>query len=352
MTNGRGRALAGKPGERGASLKFGVFDHVDDSGLPLAEHFEARLRLAEAYDAHGFHCYHVAEHHGTPLGLAPSPGILFAALSQRTRRILFGPLVYLLPLYHPLRLIEEVAMLDALSNGRFQLGLGRGVSPIELGFYGLDMDEQRGRYDETLEVLLKGLSADTLDHRGQYFAFDRVPMALRPMQRPHPPLWYGAGSPDSIRWCARNGVNMVMLTLGERVRQATDLYRSEWRGPAEDMPLMGVSRHIVVADSDEEAKALARPAYARWRRNMAWLWDERGSGFPLAGHLPPEWDAAEAMGHGCAGSPATVRAFVTREAADGGITYFVSALAFGDLTLEAATRSAELFAAEVMPAFA
>ena len=74
-------------------MKFGVFDHVDDSGLPLAEHFEARLRMAEAYDAHGFHCYHVAEHHGTPLGLAPSPGILFAALSQRTTRLRFGPLV-------------------------------------------------------------------------------------------------------------------------------------------------------------------------------------------------------------------------------------------------------------------
>lgn len=332
-------------------MKFGVFDHVDDSGLPLAEHLEARLRMVEAYDAHGFHCYHVAEHHGTPLGLAPSPGILFAALSQRTRRIPFGPLVYLLPLYHPLRLIEEVAMLDALSNGRFQIGMGRGVSPIELGFYGLDMDEQRGRYDETLEVLLKGLSHDTLDYRGEFYAFDEVPMALRPVQRPHPPLWYGAGSPDSIRWCARNGVNMVTLALGERVGQATELYRSEWRGAPEALPLMGVSRHIVVADSDEQAKALARPAYARWRGNMARLWDERGPGFPLAGHLPLEWDAAEAMGHGCAGSPAMVRAFVEREAADSGINYFVSALAFGDLRVAEVTRSVELFAAEVMPTF-
>ena len=332
-------------------MKFGVFDHVDDSGLPLAEHLEARLRMAEAYDAAGFHCYHVAEHHGTPLGLAPSPGILFAALSQRTARLRFGPLVYLLPLYHPLRLVEEVAMLDALSNGRFQLGVGRGVSPIELGFYGLDMAEQRARYDETLEVLLAGLSSEVLDYQGTFHRFDRVPMALRPVQRPHPPLWYGAGSPDSIRWCARNGVNMVTLALGERVRQATDLYRSERAGAEEAMPLMGVSRHIVVAPSDAEAKALARPAYARWRRSMARLWEERGTGFPLAGHLPMEWDAAEAMGHGCAGSPETVRAFVEREAAAGGINYFVSALMFGDLPLAAALRSAELFGSEVIAAF-
>lgn len=333
-------------------MKFGVFDHVDDSGLPLAAHLEARLQMAEAYDTHGFHCYHVAEHHGTPLGLAPSPGVFLAAVSQRTSRLNFGPLVYLLPIYHPLRLVEEVAMLDALSGGRFQLGVGRGVSPIELGFHGLDMAEQRGRYDETLAVLLEGLSSEVLDFQGMYYAYDRVPMALRPVQRPHPPLWYGAGSPDSIRWCARNGVNMVTLTLGERVRQATDLYRSEWQGAPEKMPMMGVSRHIVVAGSDEEARALARPAYARWRGSMAKLWEERGGGFPLAAHLPLEWDAAEAMGHGCAGSPQSVRAFVEREVAQGGVNYFVSALAFGDLPLAAVLRSAELFAGHVMPGLA
>jgi alkanesulfonate monooxygenase SsuD/methylene tetrahydromethanopterin reductase-like flavin-dependent oxidoreductase (luciferase family) len=330
-------------------MKFGVFDHVDDSGLPLAEHLEARLRMAEAYDRLGFHCYHVAEHHGTPLGLAPSPNVLFAALSQRTTRLRFGPLVYLLPIYHPLRLIEEVAMLDALSDGRFQLGVGRGVSPIELGFHGLDMAEQRGRFEEALDVLLKGLSSDRLDHAGPFYRFEDVPMVLRPVQRPHPPLWYGAGSPDSIRWCARHGINMVTLALGERARRAMELYRAEWAGPREALPLIGVSRHVVVAENDEEAKALARPAYARWRRNMARLWEERGDGFPLAEHLPEEWDAAEAMGHGCAGSPETVRAFVERETALG-ITYFVAAFAFGDLRLPVVSRSAELFAAEVMPA--
>jgi alkanesulfonate monooxygenase SsuD/methylene tetrahydromethanopterin reductase-like flavin-dependent oxidoreductase (luciferase family) len=333
-------------------MKFGVFDHVDDSGVPLAEHLEGRLQLAEAYDRHGFHAYHVAEHHGTPLGLAPSPGILFAALSQRTTRLRFGPMVFLLPLYHPLRLIEEVAMLDALSNGRFQLGFGRGVSPIELGFYSLDMAEQRGRYEETLEILLRGLSHDTLDYAGRFYNFDNVPMALRPVQQPHPPLWYGVGSPDSIKWCAQHGVNAVTLALGDRVRQLTDLYRTEWSGEAADMPLLGVNRHIVVADTDAEAQALARPAYARWRRHMAKLWVERAGSFPLEAHLPAEWDAAEGVGHGCAGSPATVRAFVEREIERGGITYFVAGLAFGDLPLAAALRSAELFGTEVMPALA
>jgi alkanesulfonate monooxygenase SsuD/methylene tetrahydromethanopterin reductase-like flavin-dependent oxidoreductase (luciferase family) len=81
-------------------MKFGVFDHVDDGGLLLAEHLEGRLQLAEAYDRLGMHCYHLAEHHGTRLALSPSPGVLFAAMSQCTTRLRFGPLVYLLPLYH------------------------------------------------------------------------------------------------------------------------------------------------------------------------------------------------------------------------------------------------------------
>ena len=141
------------------------------------------------------------------------------------------------------------------------------------------------------------------------------------------------------------------MALGERVRAMTDLYRAEWKGSEADMPLLGVNRHVVVAESEEEALALARPAYALWRRHIAKLWYERAGSFPLEAHLPPEWDEAQAMGQGWAGSPDSVRAFVEREAAHG-ITYFVSGFAFGDLPLGAVTRSAELFAREVMPAFA
>ncbi len=98
-------------------MKFGIFDHVDDDGQSLARQLEDRLQMAEAYDRCGFYAYHVAEHHGTPLGRAPSPSVLLAAMAQRTTRLKFGPLVYLLPIYHPLRLIEEVAMLDSALEG-------------------------------------------------------------------------------------------------------------------------------------------------------------------------------------------------------------------------------------------
>src|SRR5947207_2260772 len=123
------------------TLSFGVFDHLDASGAPLRNFYEDRLNLIELYDRLGFYCYQVAEHHSTPLGMAPSPSVLMAAVSQRTKRINFGPLVYTLPLYHPIRLIEEICMLDHMSGGRLQFGVGKGISPIAVRYYRLDPEQ-------------------------------------------------------------------------------------------------------------------------------------------------------------------------------------------------------------------
>ena len=114
-------------------MKIGAFDHLDASGRPLHRHYEERLALAERFDAAGLHAYHLAEHHGTPLGMGSSPSVFMAAATQRTKRLKLGPMVYCLPLYHPLRVFEEICMLDQMSEGRLQLGVGRGISPIELG---------------------------------------------------------------------------------------------------------------------------------------------------------------------------------------------------------------------------
>src|SRR6185437_2281397 len=108
-------------------MKFGIMDHVDASGLAPADQYAMRLDLLEAADRLGFYSYHVAEHHGTPLGLAPSPNVYLSAVAQRTKRLKLGPMVYVAALYHPMRLAEEACMLDQLSRGRLQLGIGRGA---------------------------------------------------------------------------------------------------------------------------------------------------------------------------------------------------------------------------------
>lgn len=336
-------------------MQFGIFDHVDDSGLPLAEHFEARLQMVEAFEQAGFDRYHVAEHHGTPLGHAPSPGVYLSAVSQRTSRLRFGPLVYLLPLYHPLRLIEEIGMLDALSGGRLELGYGRGISPIEMGFYGVDMAEQQALSAEAFDVVMKGLTGKRLNHQGRFFSFDDVPMMQPPVQQPHPPLWYGTNSAGSVERCAQERLNMVTLLAGEPMRAMVAGYRDAYAasGGAEgDMPLIGVGRHIVVADTDEQALAIARPAFARWRASFVHLWEARGGENPFVANFPKDWDAVAAVGTACAGSPDTVRQFLLNDAEFGGYTYCLAQMAFGDMSVDQVRRSAQLFGSEVMPAFA
>ena len=109
-------------------MEFGVFDHLDRSPLPLADYYEARLAVVEAIDRAGFYAYHLAEHHSTPIGMAPSPSVFLSAVAQRTKSLRFGPMIYALPLYHPLRMIEEICMLDQMSGGRLDVGFGRGAS--------------------------------------------------------------------------------------------------------------------------------------------------------------------------------------------------------------------------------
>ena len=334
-------------------MKFGIFDHMDDAGVPLGELYAGRLRLAEAYDRFGFHGYHLAEHHGTPLGCAASPGLFLAALAQRTKRLRFGPMVYLLPFYHPLRLIEEVCMLDQMSGGRLQLGIGRGVSPFETANYALDFAQTQAMYHESYQVLLKGLAADELSFDGKFYRFDKVPMILHPVQRPHPPLWYGVSFPDNADWPAQNDVNVISLAPAQQVRPIFERYL-EVRGRLgkADTTLRGVGRHVVVAATDAEALAIARRAYPRWRRRFIWLFVRHGGAPRVAVLYPQNFDDLAALGTAVAGSPATVRDFIAADTETTGANYWTPWLAFGDMSVEEALHSIELFARDVMPAFA
>ena len=184
-------------------LEFGIFDHVDRHDLPLKDFYEDRLKLIEAYDRAGIHGYHCAEHHSTPLGMAPSPSVYLSAVAQRTKRLNFGPLVYTLALYHPLRLAEEICMLDQMSRGRFLLGVGKGISPIEVGYYGVDHKNADKMFAESFAIIMQALTKKTVDFEGEFFRYKNVPMELAPFRQPHPPLWYGVVNPDSAERAAR-----------------------------------------------------------------------------------------------------------------------------------------------------
>ncbi len=333
-------------------MKFGVFDHMDRAGADLGRQFEDRLRLIELYERAGFHAYHLAEHHATPLGMAPSPSVFLAAVAQRTKTLRFGPLVFTLNLYHPLRLIDEICMLDQMSGGRLELGIGRGISPYEVGYYGVDPATGPERFAEALDIILKGLTQQRLTHEGRFFAFKDVPMEMQPVQRPHPPLWYGANSLESADRLARQGCNAVVGMKAEGVGQFAARYRATWASLGHDaaaLPMIGLSRHVVVGDTDLEAKSAARRAYGLWYDALIHLWRAHGVGLPRQ-MIPAEFEGALDGGYVVAGSASTVRERLKRDNDIAGINYCLCRLAFGDLSFEESARSVELFAREVMPA--
>src|SRR5258705_583540 len=190
-------------------MKFGVFDQNDRSGLPLAQQYENRLQLTELYDRLGFHAFHMSEHHGTSVSMTPSPSVWMAAVAQRTKRLRLCPLVYLLPTYHPARLYEEICILDHLSGGRFEFGIGRGASPHELDALGIDSTKAAKMYAEAFETIQRCFTQESVTTTGEFWSLKDYVVEMKPLQRPRPPMWYAVGSPDSVVWPARNGMNVV-----------------------------------------------------------------------------------------------------------------------------------------------
>ncbi|HEU5273377.1 MAG TPA: LLM class flavin-dependent oxidoreductase [Xanthobacteraceae bacterium] len=330
-------------------MDFGVFDHLDRYDGPLDAYYEARLKLIELYDAAGFYSYHLAEHHATPLGMAPSPSVFLAAVAQRSKRLRFGPMVYALPLYHPLRLIEEICMLDQMSGGRLDIGFGRGASPIELSYFGQDPKQAPAIYAEGVELIMKGLTERSLTFAGKHFRFDNVPLEVWPLQKPHPPVWYGVHAPDAAERAARRGLHTINLDPTDETRACSERYRAVWRELHGEAPLpkLGLGRFIVVADTDREALALARRAYPKWHEAFTFL--PRRHGVAQQHPRPAEFDALAARGQGFAGSPASVTAWLADQLAATGTNYVVGQFAFGDLAPDEFRHSVELFARHVMP---
>jgi len=335
-------------------LKFAIFDHLDNDGGPLGRFFEERLRLLELIERSGFYGYHLAEHHSTPLGMASSPSVFLASAIQRTRTIRLGPLVYVLPLYHPLRLYEEICMLDHLSGGRLTVGVGRGGALIEHQRFGVDPAQAPAMYQEAFAVLMRAFEADVLDFEGRFYNYKDYLVQAKPVQRPHPPIWYGAPHADAIAWAAPRSINVVSLGPGARARAISDRYREEWKKLGRDgsfLPGIGITRHIVVAENDDAARAIANAAYPRWRDAIDFLWRRTNTEFVLKDIYPSDFAMLERVGHGVAGSPAKVRNYLVRLQEETGINTVLCQMVFGDMRFDDASRSIDLFGREIIPAF-
>jgi alkanesulfonate monooxygenase SsuD/methylene tetrahydromethanopterin reductase-like flavin-dependent oxidoreductase (luciferase family) len=345
-------------------MKVGLFDHVEYADRPIATLFDERLKFAEAADEAGLYCLHVAEHHTTPLNMVPVPGVYLGAVARATKRMRLGPLVYLLPLYSPLRMIEEICMLDHLSGGRLEVGIGRGVSPYELRYHKIDRQESRDIFIDAFRCVSAGLTVDMLNYHGTHYSYADVPIAMQPLQQPHPAFWYGSSNTIGSSWAGEQGMHFVTLGPMDRAKENIDAFKaalSKRGGPAQPKAefrggvAIGVQRHIFVADTDAEAKRFAKPAMDRHLAHLNWLRTRHGvTGLTSRLNIPrgADFEACVADRTVIAGSPETVCAEIERQTAELGFNYLLAYLFLGTMSLPDALRSLQLLRAEVMPKIA
>jgi len=367
------------------TLQFGVFDHIEHmEGVPLEQLYRERLDQVARLDRAGFYAYHLAEHHSPSLhSMAPAQNVFLAAAAERTKQLRLGGCVYTLPFHHPVRLIEELSMLDHMSGGRLEIGVGRG-GELEAYYWGMGGEpeieslkrEVRGRYEESLEILMAGFTQPRINYAGRYYRFHEMPMRLRPLQQPYPPMWYMR----NVETAARHGMNALLVGGLHRLAAEVERYHGLWeqhQGPGfltaqGTEPKVGAVVYMVVAPTDEEAVDRAGPAWEQFvwnlrvpRRQEA---EAHGLGSLVAtgaagfgsGTRPGFADAAAEdatlgprtgrVGGTIAGSPDTICRFI-EEYQQTGANYLVLALQFGSITHPEAMRSIDLLDREVLPHF-
>ena len=248
-------------------MRFGTFSYNQARPwVPERQAFEELLEQIQLTERLGFDEAWFAEHHHSDYGMLASPNLIIANLAHRTQRLRLGNLVNALPLHDPMRLAEECAMLDILTGGRLNVGLGRGVPRDDLK-HGLDRDTAQARFEEGIEILLRAWSENTFTYSGKAWNYVDISCRPRPLQRPHPPIYYGATSPESPAMVARRGWNLALSRQPlANCARAIKSYRDE-RAKLGNLPGGGdaiMARDIYVAETDEQAWAEAGPEVTRF----------------------------------------------------------------------------------------
>ncbi len=332
------------------AIQFGLFDHIErHGGRPAEAIYEERIAFLKRAEAGGFYAFHLAEHHGHGLSTSPSAPVFLAALARETERLKLIPTVVCLPLHHPVRIFEELAMLDVLSHGRLELGVGKGITYFEHLQFGHPPDEAAARSAEILEMLLKGWETGIISSEGSsFYEFLELQLPFEPIQRPHPPLW----SAGNVETAGRGGHNFIFpVPISPEMRARYDELRAESReqpghhNPHVTDPWIAQCQAVVVAETDEKAETIGRRA---WSSYMEYVRRAHGVVPP---HLQdkdqfPELETAFAREMLLAdpfekqmlvaGSVETVRDYYVDQAQRGIANYFILMIPFGDMTPERA----------------
>ena len=349
-------------------MEFAVFSHVAEkatcSPKQRLDEFAAEVRLA---DELGYDYFFTTEHHFTGrFSMAPSQPVSLTVVAQNSERMRFGPMVILLPISQPLRVVEELIILDQMSGGRLEIGLGRGITPHEHTSYGINTHTDVARFNEGLDIVLKALNADgPFSYVGEFWQYVDVDLPWKPLQRPHPPIWVPTNTPArgyeyGKRGFGIGGFGVVGMDLYEVVFREYQRGCDEAGIPADRRPLTYLASTIV-ADTDAEAKELM---YDHFLRQLALFEDERRRSRRVGGTaikqattaslarmaaIRADMDGSAAGLKFVHGSPDTVAAKLDHLRERLGVNVFLGEFSFGELTWDQVRRSHELFMGEVVP---
>jgi len=238
-----------------------------DRSIPLNDVYERALERIEIMDKSGYDAVWLAEHHFTGYSVCPSVHVMAAHIAARTRNLRIGTAVTLAAFYHPLRIAEEVALLDVLTGGRINWGAGRGFDPREFSIFGVPVEESADRFREAVEIVLAAWKSEKLEFEGRFHHYQGVEVLPKPLQQPHPPTWVAASSEGAVDWAAGRGLSILMdphsphPAIARKLRRYGEgLERAGHSLAGREIPM---GRLVAVAETDAEAEAIARRG-AKW----------------------------------------------------------------------------------------
>ena len=250
-------------------MKLGVLQFFSwpERRVALETVFARALDRIEIMDRSGYDAVWLAEHHFSSFSVCPSVHMMGTLAAARTKRLRIGTGVSLAPFYHPLRLAEEVALLDVLSGGRVNWGAGRGFARVEFENFGVAPEESTSRFHEAVDIVLRAWTEERLSFEGVHFRFNGVEVLPKPLQKPHLPVWMAATSEGAIGWAAARGFSILMdphsahRDIGRKRRlYAERLAAAGFSLAGRDLP---VARLLALGPSREAAEAVARRG-AQW----------------------------------------------------------------------------------------
>ena len=355
-------------------MRFGLFSLFQRPGIPYTRLFDEYLDEIVYAEQLGLDEAWFAEHHFANGAISPTPNLFAAALSQRTSRIRLGNMINVLPLHHPIQLAEQLAVLDHLTHGRLNVGVGKGSRRAEWQRFGLTPEQVNELFYEALEIIQGVWAGEPFSYHGKHYHLENIRLRPGTVQQPHPPLFTAVAHQSSVAWAAQHKLGIAEhYTSTAEAKEHFQLYRQTHTAlNHSDQPALHprLFREIYVAPTDAQARAEAEPAlWDHWRFIDDQLCYEQPYDEHLLDHPTPITDAmfrqatgnlpivgprtynelAE-LGLTIIGSPETITQRLLEQARTLDLETFVGVFAFGRLTHEQVLRSLDLFAHEVMPA--